>query len=291
MVSARETSRNPAALSVCVISAADTMKLILASRTGDRIDDGLNFPLHQVVDGESAGTLEHAMDPGVEPLLFGDVHRDVLGPGVVESVRGERQLEGVALDEVNEAGEARPQREPAGDFDKGRCQLDAGDVAAVDGCQVAGGAAEPGADVEDAFAPGEAEALRQFLGCRKAPDVEVVERSQLRPFDRAGPEARFKQGLLDAGGHLSEFVMFLDRSGVIHDHCSKVVPMNGRADQRRHVARHGNKTAARNYGASLVNRSIPSGIWGRHGVGRSRPRREVWRGHGISGRRPTASQR
>jgi hypothetical protein len=99
----------------------------------------------------------------------------MLGPGDVERGVGERQVEGVGLPVLDPAREARPGRELGRDGTIGLGQVDADDVAAIGGGQMARRAAQARADVEDPAGGRGPQPCRQLFRRLPAADVELVD--------------------------------------------------------------------------------------------------------------------
>ena len=92
------------------------------------------------------------MDLGVEGGLVADVHRDVHRVGAIEARVRERHRERIALLEVDPVLQAERLRQMARDLAELGGQVDAGDPGAEPVGDVAGGAADAAADVQEVVA-------------------------------------------------------------------------------------------------------------------------------------------
>src|SRR5262245_54327789 len=118
------------------------------------------------------------MDLPIQSRLVGDIHRNIHRIGAIEALVGELHPQCVTLvegDPVIEPGGSGQQARHLTEF---RGQVDPGDPATKAACEVAGGAADPTADIQNMILCGDREEIRELLRCLDAPAVEVIERPE-----------------------------------------------------------------------------------------------------------------
>src|SRR5215471_16867592 len=83
---------------------------------GHEVDGRSPVAKGDIIDRQPSARLHDAVNGPVEPDPIGDVHRDVLCPGMIEECIGERQVKRVSLKEGRPVRESAALREHAGGF-------------------------------------------------------------------------------------------------------------------------------------------------------------------------------
>jgi hypothetical protein len=148
---------------------------------------------------EERARLQHAPGLGEELLAVGHVHRHVLAVGAVEGVVGVGQLLAVALLDRDAVGEVEQGSELRRRLDERRRDVNPGHRAVEALREVARGAAEPAADVQDMVTGGDRQAVAELDGGGKAASVEVIDRRQILDRQRVERPVRILQRGNDQG--------------------------------------------------------------------------------------------
>jgi hypothetical protein len=122
--------------------------------------------MHHFIGAESGAGLQHPPRFLEQPGLVLDVHADMDQRRGIEHPCFERQVKRAAMAEGDEIAEAAAARQVGRRLHELLGQVDTGDAAFVRVGEVARGAADAGADVQDMHAGGQTQVLGQRNGRR-----------------------------------------------------------------------------------------------------------------------------
>ena len=129
----------------------------------DRKNQRLHVTGDDIIDRQSAGGLQDAVNVCVEPALVGDVHRNMLRPGMVEGVIRERQIERVRLLVCYVRREPHSLGKRPSDIDERTAKIDPGNPTSMCCCQITRRAAKATADINHGRAGYKAQTLRKLF--------------------------------------------------------------------------------------------------------------------------------
>ena len=168
-----------------------------------------------VLDRQAPARLQHAVQFGIHPRPVLDIHHHILRPDDVEPGIGEGQRQRRALAEIHLAGKAHAPGKFGGGFHELGRQVHSAHLAAADAGQIAGGAAQPGADVQQPVAAPRRQHRGQLLGGQAPAGVKLIHGGKVVGRQPVGVLPGRLQRREDPVDKSATAIMALDVFGVI----------------------------------------------------------------------------